>query len=251
MVSGGIDSFVAYHKLNKPKCVFVDYGQIYYDMEMAAINKLYDDVTIVKIDGLPQLGSDIHIPARNMMFCTIGVRFASTIVLAGVGDEICSDKSVSEFLNMSKILSRHSGFKVNVVSPLWSFTKESAIAQYLARGGDSNKLLDTVSCYSDKLCYNCEACFRRAIALACNGIITPLCDDIIRQQFSKLAKFDQYRQSSIIRGLRVLGKKIQIVRMNDVYDDDCEFHVLASCLPKHKHHESFDKFDAVVFNQLL
>ena len=247
LVSGGVDSFVAFHKLRmggkEPLCVFVNYGQLYYEMEFEAVRALYGRVTEVKVDGLPKLGVDVHVPARNLMFATIGVRFASEVVIAGVGDEICSDKSVSEFRNMSRILSKHCGFSVKVSSPLWGYTKESAVAEYLVRGGDVELLRKTVSCYSAELCGDCEACFRRAIALACNGVIVPLGDRVIGEQVSRLHMYDQARQSSIIRGIRALGKSVQVLRLSMLSDNlyvntvesgygEADFHILSCDQPK-------------------
>jgi len=230
-VSGGIDSYVCWEKTNRPHAIFIDYGQPYLDIEENAIDILYGDkVEKIKISPLPEL-KQVHVPARNLMFCTIGVRFSDTIYLAGVKDELCSDKSPAAFRNISKILSDHSGFKVIVHSPLWGYTKSQAIAEYIKLGFDTKKLLQTVSCYSKNICNNCDSCFRRVIALACNNIVdrsrVPT-DEIIIENIRKIHTMPKSRVLDIIRGLKNIGIPLKICKIDD-YNND-KFSIVVSDL---------------------
>ncbi len=235
MVSGGIDSYVAWVKLNRPTAVFVEYGQPYLELERQAVQALFPGIKIVRVMDLPPLGDEIHVPARNLFFATIGCRFSTSICLAGVSDEICSDKSQSAFRDMSRILTKHNGTRTTVSSPLWGFTKESAIRDYLDSGNPVEPLLDTVSCYKNGLqsCYDCEACFRRTIALANNGIRVQgeLSRTIIRDQIMKLHDYTQGRVRSIISGLRFLDVNI-LVCYPEAYRPGWEYTVVMTDRPK-------------------
>ena len=239
-VSGGLDSYLAWVLLNeangapaylanKPQAIFVDYGQPYLALEQAAVAKLYPNVTTVTISNLPPLGRGIHIPARNLMLATLGCRFSDVICLAGVKDELCSDKNPAAFQSMSRMLTRYCGYKVTVFSPLWQYTKQEAVAAYLAKGYPAEPLLDTVSCYSPTQCNNCDACFRRAIALANNDIITSqLSPDIIAKQIRGLVKWPQPRVCNIIKGLQKMGVKLQVLYQGEQPGPTADYYIIMS-----------------------
>lgn len=173
LVSGGIDSYIAWNFLNRPKVLFVDYGQPYIGIEGLAVKKLYGDVEFVKLDGIASLRFDkVFVPARNLMLATLGLRYSTDIAFGGVKDEICKDKSPLAFKLMSGILSKFNDHSVNVFSPIWHFTKSDAV-RYFIENFDSRLLSDTVSCYSVDVCNNCESCFRRFVAMAFNGLFEP------------------------------------------------------------------------------
>lgn len=176
LVSGGLDSFLAYQHLGRPETLFIDYGQPYIDLEQKAVDHLYPHSHKVKITGLPELGNNIHIDGRNMMLATLALRYSNIIYFAAMDDEICSDKNPRAFQTMSRVLTRHSKQKnVEVRSPFWGMTKAEAVTRYLDAGGDPEVLTQTVSCYTDgdEPCLNCQACFRRFVALKSNGIDVP------------------------------------------------------------------------------
>jgi 7-cyano-7-deazaguanine synthase in queuosine biosynthesis len=189
MVSGGVDSFLAAALFPDSPRAYVDYGQRYDPLERRAVRDFYPGAAEVSISGMPPLGDDYHIPARNLMLATVGLRFADEVCFAGMRDEQCPDKSPDAFEDMSRILSLHSKKKIRVFSPFWKLTKAEAVHEYLSSGGDQNKLARTVSCYegTDGPCGSCEACFRRFVCLRANGVDVPRpSDSIIRSYGMKL-----------------------------------------------------------------
>lgn len=174
MVSGGLDSFLAASLHPKAIQVFVDWGQPYLGLERRAVDELYPAAKIVRVNGVP-IPDDFYIPARNLMFATLGVRFGTDVCLAGMRDEMCADKSPEAFQEMTDILTKHCKKPTRVFSPFWNMTKAEAVRDYLKSGGDPERLKKTVSCYGagQEPCLDCEACFRRFVALQSNGIPVP------------------------------------------------------------------------------
>lgn len=176
MVSGGLDSFLARSLLPGATPLFVEWGQPYLEMERQAVRTLYPDARTVAVGGLPEpQGQDPYVPARNLMFACMGARFGSRVWLAGMRDEMCADKSPEAFRAMTQILSAHCRGGVEVCSPFWNLTKPEAVRAYLLNGGDREALRKTVSCYGSgsSPCLDCEACFRRFVALVSNGVEVP------------------------------------------------------------------------------
>src|SRR5512135_1926370 len=147
MVSGGLDSFLAASRHPKAVQVFVEWGQPYLELERRAVAELYPAAKIVKVEGAP-IPDDFYIPARNLMFATLGVRFGTDICLAGMRDEMCADKSPEAFQDMTNVLTKHCKKATRVFSPFWNMTKAEAVRDYLKSGGDPGLLQKTVSCYS-------------------------------------------------------------------------------------------------------
>jgi len=219
LVSGGLDSFISWKVLDEPPVLFIDYGQPYLEKELKAIKLLYPERHEIKIPNLPPLGKQIHVPARNLLFATIAVRFSNRIFLGGVKDELCSDKSPSAFQSMSNILTRHSNYQVTVDSPIWRFTKAEAVAHYQNKGFPAERLLGTISCYSpgEEPCNNCESCFRRFVALASNGIIESHRlphDDIITQFIRKIHIQPTNRKNEIVRALKNADIPIRVTTLS-------------------------------------
>lgn len=205
LVSGGIDSFIAWNFLGRPATLFVDYGQKYINIERAAIDKLYNNCHHIKLDGAAQLPDQVFVPARNLMLATLALRYSTNIALGGVRDEICRDKSPSAFRIMSKVLSKFNATDVIVTSPIWHMTKSQAVKYYVDNfPNDVGFLSNTVSCYSDHICNDCDSCFRRFVAMASNGIIEQdrLPNDNIVRKFVKNINTHPY--SRVIEAILVL-----------------------------------------------
>lgn len=223
LVSGGIDSFVTWHYLDKPPILFVNYGQHYFDIENDAVSKLYAGASLysVTLSGLPPLDPNkIHVPVRNLMLASLGLRFAPRIAFGGVKDEQCSDKSPASFRKMSIILTQQHDEEVTVYSPIWHFTKAEAIGDFVKKHTDIyskeeiRKLLrDTISCYSPERCNNCQSCFRRFVALAVNGIVEEdrLPKPDILEYFVKRLSLQPYNRAlDIIKAMKTIGANIVI-----------------------------------------
>lgn len=212
LASGGLDSFITWNYLDKPKVLFVDYGQKYVNIERNAVAKLYHDFEFVKLDGICALEDKIFVPARNLMLATLGLRYSTDIAFGGVKDETCKDKSPLAFKLMSNILSKFNERQVIVFSPIWHMTKTDAV-KYFIDNFDKELLKDTVSCYSEKICNSCESCFRRFVALASNGLIEQdrlPTDEAIFKFLDNIKLQPKSRIVEAIHTLAIIGHKILI-----------------------------------------
>ena len=162
LVSGGMDSFLAAHKFPKAKRLFINYGQPYLSLERKAVHKQFSSFEEIKVSGFPELDS-VYVPARNLFFATIAVRFGSFIIMGATKSEQTHDKTPAAFEKMSEILTEFSKKKVVVHSPFWSISKLEAALGFLKNGGSMMDLEKTVSCYSmgSRHCGKCNACVRR------------------------------------------------------------------------------------------
>jgi 7-cyano-7-deazaguanine synthase in queuosine biosynthesis len=210
LASGGIDSYVAWHYLDKPPILFVNYGQPYYGIEYEAIKTLYppEVISCVSLNGLPPLDRrKIHVPVRNLMLASLALRYSDDIALGGVKDEQCGDKSPSAFKQISALFSKQEGREITIYSPIWHFTKSQAVGDFVSKHG-IEQLNKTVSCYSQELCNDCESCFRRFVALAVNGIIEPdrlPTQRIIKRFLNRLKVQPGNRAAEIITALKIIG----------------------------------------------
>lgn len=213
LVSGGLDSYLAYRLFgfidNSGIPLFIDYGQKYADKEKKAVEKCFGgNVKYITIDKKIIEIENNYIPNRNLLLGTIAASYFNTnkIVIAGLKDDNCSDKTQDVFKEYSEILSRFSKRKIEVTSPFWDITKGEAINLYLQKGFNSEILKDTISCYSESehRCGNCEACFRWWVALESCGINTGLCitDRIISEYIKKVHNYDRDRQNRILMVLK-------------------------------------------------
>ena len=174
LFSGGIDSYVAYHYLNKPQTVYFDLGTPYTGKEIGVIQALIP-TTIIDYSlnlGSRQIGEKAYIPFRNLYLAMLAAKYDDTIVIAGVKDDDVSDKNEAIFQKFSDLLSELEDRPIQVISPFWNMTKEEVIAWYLQRYPADN-LLKTVSCYSQEdtiYCGRCPSCFRKWCALKANNI---------------------------------------------------------------------------------
>jgi 7-cyano-7-deazaguanine synthase in queuosine biosynthesis len=218
MVSGGLDSFLAANQFPKAKRVFVEWGQPYLELERRAVALLHPGAEVVRVDGAP-IPEDCYIPARNLMFATIGVRFGSEICLAGMRDEMCADKSPDAFRDMTDILTKQCKKPTRVFSPFWNVTKAEAVRSYLAKGGDPELLCQTVSCYGSgqKPCLDCEACFRRFVALASNGVPVPRPTEAVVRAYglNRLVSAPAATVHDTLRALHLSGSPVHALELTE------------------------------------
>lgn len=198
LVSGGIDSYIMsqqYDGIN----VYINFGQTYASYEINALKKLQVDFDIIKIESKFQ-EKDIYISNRNLMFASIVTLTyePDIIMMAGLKDDNCKDKSPEAFVEMSNIISKYANKPVKIISPYFNKSKGDIIQEFTQK----EKLLDTFSCYNPKEdgthCGNCPACLRKAIALETNGI---KCNYIVQQNIinTYLKKIHTYSQDRISR----------------------------------------------------
>lgn len=198
LFSGGVDSFIAYYYLGKPKTLYLDLSTPYTDKEIEFVRRIAPDTIFdnnLQYLGETQQGEKAYIPFRNMLMAAEAARYDDQIVIAGLKDDKVSDKNEGIFKKFSDIFSEMEGRRIRVVSPFWRFTKSDIVRWFLLEGGSSDDLLATVSCYSpepDNYCGRCSCCFRKWIALRSNGIDLGFYNEPLMDEYYESAKNDKY-----------------------------------------------------------
>lgn len=183
LLSGGIDSYVAWHYLKKPKTVYFDLGTKYSEQEINVVKNLVPDTIIEQapILGAREVGVNAFIPYRNIHLAMLANRYGNNIVMAGLKDDMVNDKSPEAFRLMSYFMSTIMNKPIFVTSPFWKMTKEEVVRWYLENVCDGSILLhSTLSCYQPigkEPCWACPACLRKWIALKANDVDVPLFND--------------------------------------------------------------------------
>jgi len=208
LFSGGIDSFVAWHYLNKPKTVYFNLRSRYSEKELQVIKSINPEIIIDESLNLNdrEIGEKAYIPFRNLLLAAQAVKYSDTVVIAGVKDDVVSDKNELIFQETSDILSKLEGREILVMSPFWRMTKEQVVKWFLSNGGTEQEILSTVSCYDPDpnvtYCGNCPSCFRKWNALRSNGIDIKFYNErLMREYYNKAIDriYIPERNLSIIR----------------------------------------------------
>jgi len=207
LYSGGMDSFIAWHYLGKPKTVFVRLGHKYQKKEFDSVFATIPDTFVTKVFpyGIFE-GEDATIPARNLFLAMIGAQYGNRIWLVVQKDETSiPDRTPKFFTDGSEILSTLLERKIELASPFWDLDKTDMVKWYLDHVGDVGSLLDTVGCYGVggrfQHCGDCSACFRRYVALANNGIDPgyTLSERIKGEYRGKMDHYSEERQARMAR----------------------------------------------------
>ena len=181
LFSGGIDSYVAWHYLDRPKTVYFDLNTPYTKNEIEVIQNLIPTTIIEKVIDFSsrQEGDHAFVPYRNLHLALLANKYADTIVIAGLKDDKVNDKNERVFRQFSYLMSDMMERKIVVMSPFWEKTKEQVVSWFLnVYGGHKEDLIQTISCYTPfkssrgikNYCGECPACFRKFVALRANGI---------------------------------------------------------------------------------
>lgn len=220
LFSGGMDSYIAWHYLGKPQCLYVDLGHRYAVKERLSLFELrkHDSEMNFIIDTRLKLGDmeqdDAYIPMRNSFLLHVAALYEPDKIwlVAQKGEMSIPDRSPEFFHNMSALLSMLNGRNIEVDTPFKDMTKVDMVAWYQNRGLPINKLLATSSCYHGNNCGKCAACFRRFIALELNGIsekylvdpwTTPLAKEYLDRAYS--GHYEEDRAEEIIAVLQKYG----------------------------------------------
>lgn len=186
LFSGGMDSLMINHILNPNVLLYIKHHNTYmykelnsiYSLSKKVIDKLIVEENIFKFRHLER--DDGIIPGRNIYFITYAVNYGELIYIGSVLGDRSNDKSIYFLETMSKLLShvydeqhwcekRH----IKVLAPFKEYTKTELLSLYLENNGSIDDLLKSRSCYSEtseKPCGVCKPCFRKWVAMRCNGI---------------------------------------------------------------------------------
>lgn len=189
MFSGGLDSYILW-KLYKPdRVVTCDLQHRYRRKETTAISQLVDvDIELREKDRLitdyrlhlgdVEQGSG-YIPMRNLFLAMIGSLYGERVMMGTTLGESSRDKDSKFLRNTNKLLKHLYGRtwgndkqKIDIVFPARYTTKATLVKKYLEAGYPASALNLTVSCYHETKwrCGECNACFRRWVAMRLNGI---------------------------------------------------------------------------------
>lgn len=179
LYSSGMDS-VAMDFLWKPDVrLYVDMGTAYAEQEKALLPA---DAVVVPLPLKQFERPDGIIPLRNLMLVAVAAQFGTEVGMAATKGDRVLDKSFRFASLASDLMSflwseQHwtPGKKVKVALPLKLLSKREIVAAYLEAGGDGEVLASrTFSCYaptaSGAHCGACKPCYRKWVALTCNGI---------------------------------------------------------------------------------
>lgn len=177
LFSGGLDSYIAWEYLNRPKTLYVALGHRYQDLELERVRELIPDTVV---DDRLHLGDleeeDAHIPLRNAFLALVGSLYDDEVALVvQKGEMDVPDRSPEFFHRMTRLLATLKAPRgVRFFTPFWNWTKTQMVQWYLEAGHDPARLLRTRSCYTPtatgRPCGHCAACFRRWVALTNNGL---------------------------------------------------------------------------------
>jgi 7-cyano-7-deazaguanine synthase in queuosine biosynthesis len=183
MFSGGLDSYLAYLALKdngiEPTLVYAGLGHRYERDEFWAALALanFHGEELIHTKAL-QLGGweedNAYIPMRNGFLGMAGALYGDRIWMAIMdGEQTYDDCKKGTFTALSLAISALSGKPVIVDSPFWDKTKAEVIASLNPH--HYKLLLRTTSCHRAERvpgsqCGRCNACFRRWVAFAVNGI---------------------------------------------------------------------------------
>jgi len=187
LLSGGLDSVIAWFYLKQPECMYVDLGHRYALNEMKAITLLHEKFDLFKdmrFEKRLNLGDleqpSAFIPLRNLFLASIGSLYADTIwVIVQKGEMDLSDRSKEFFEETSHLLTRLHGRKIEVKTPFAEWTKQDMVHWFLTSPEVSftyeqrlEILRTSRSCYEhvDGECGQCSACFRKWISLEANHV---------------------------------------------------------------------------------
>jgi hypothetical protein len=176
LFSGGLDSYIAYHFLNRPQTLYFNTHNRYWQQEIRAVTDLIPSTIIDTSLELSdrETGENAYIPARNLLFSIQAMKYSDTIIIAGLRDDNVSDKNALIFEKWSRLLSGMEGRPIQVWSPFFLQSKSEIVAWF--KRVHPELVYDlahrTMSCYSNSeyYCGMCPACFRKWCALTVNKI---------------------------------------------------------------------------------
>ncbi len=239
LFSGGIDSFIAYRYLGRPKTVYFNLRTPYSDYEIRVIKELIPDTIIDNSLNLAsrQIPSDTaaHIPMRNLYLAMLACKYGDEIIICGLKDDKVNDKTPEAFKEMSTLLTSLNDRPIKVTSPFWNMTKAEIVKWYIdTYPGNWDKLHQTISCYTPdkdngtsikRYCGKCQCCFRKWNALWVNGIETPFYNLVLMKDYLIRARQEHYtieRNASIHVAIDEFARKFKHKYLGKIYRVDID-----------------------------
>ena len=212
LFSGGLDSWIAYHYLDKPKTLYCDLGHRYAAHELEMVERLIPNTIIdIRLNLADWEEKDANIPLRNAFLIMIASKYDRDVVLVVQRGEMnIPDRSVHFFNQFGEWLSFLWQDKSTISTPFFHMTKTQMVEWYLSKGLPKDELLSTRSCYSpgDLPCGACAACFRRWVAFTNNDLSEEYANPIIEYseipnyiEKMKLRKYDRLRTEETFKAL--------------------------------------------------
>lgn len=206
LFSGGIDSYIAYHYLNKPATMYFDLQNRYAKREKSVVLDLIPNTIIEQsLDFSKNEHADAHIPFRNLLLAAQAAKYTDTVWIIGVKDDRVSDNNKEIFIEFSNLLSKLENRNIIINSPFWEMYKSDIVKWYIDNVKDSETLKKTISCYSEyeptNYCGRCSSCFRKWNALFENDIRLPFHNKYLLQEYKNNALnglYSVHRNKSII-----------------------------------------------------
>lgn len=181
LFSGGLDSYIAWHYLEKPPVLFFDAKQSYAEKELASVQyfaQKYSEMDLTIDRTLDVSGWEtpsFYIPYRNVLFSMVGSLYAPKVHLIGIKGDAVNDNNPEATEKMSEFYNNFDPESpITVSSPFYEMTKTDIVRWYLEQDLPVEDLTRSRSCYdknSSGQCGRCGSCFRRWVALENNGIM--------------------------------------------------------------------------------
>lgn len=177
LYSGGIDSLIAWHYLDKPQRLFVYLGTKYAAAEEANIAHAEDYPSILHrtfVNWGDYEHDDAWLPMRNIFLIMVAAaEGADKIYLVSQkGEQNIPDRSLKFFEKMALLMTEHNERPIEVDPVFPQMDKVAMVKWFLENGYSPQQLVNAYSCYSGghDPCGQCTACWRKFIALTVNGI---------------------------------------------------------------------------------
>lgn len=211
MYSGGLDSFIQWRLLGKPKCVYFDIGHKASHSEFIRICKATEDLgldlTRITDLNLEKFEMDnAYIPYRNLFFIMLASLRSPNVVIAQIS-EWAPDKNSGFYRKTEHLLNgiRKGKFQglnmgeVSIYSPFSGWTKTELVREYISRWPAEDLERYSWSCYSNGLipCGKCTACVSRHIAMVNNGIEEKTADPVDISLLTKKLSIKDFKVQNI------------------------------------------------------
>ncbi|MCC8152967.1 MAG: 7-cyano-7-deazaguanine synthase [Tannerellaceae bacterium] len=181
LYSGGMDSWLI-DKIWKPDVkLYVDMNTEYSQEE---IERLPEDVIVIKLDLSAWEREDKIIPLRNMFLIGLATNYGNEICLGATAGDRVLDKSpmfadlhepLLTYLYQEQHWTEKREIRINL--DFKKHTKTELVRMFVEQGGDIQEAFNSsFSCYhphNGEECWSCKPCYRKFIAFALNGYQFP------------------------------------------------------------------------------